>query len=435
MYPSPNKSPMKTIGKRKRRNRVGAYVSKKYKTGTVKMNPRFQLGKSSNMIPLKFRMKKMVKQTSAYKGGSMSGGFIRLPKRNSKRTNLVAQYQKTGCVQTNEVSGTVTVNLDVQTAYFGHITCPINQMNFIFVQAFLKKIWADLGVPIKNPQEIILPLTVGDQIIFTWQSKQEPVIVTILTFPFVALDTLAIQAARLVTALFSPLNNYSTYSFIGLRFAPQSTSSFPFKRWDPDRIRVKFACKSSFKLQNVSSYSATDDEADNVANIPLYGKTYSGNNTGVQFSGSNIGTGLFNYTFTGNVGNGIVNSQPTNTSDFDFLKEPINVRTLGRNIIGGKVKVDPGHLVTNVMNWQKSYSFTNYMSLIYGQTVNNDLAPFVRMGKFCFYGLEKMINLGPLSGGNMKFFYEINLQSMASCTIGKNTYTGQNFSNQIVNFP
>ena len=43
----------------------------------------------------------------------------------------------------------------------------------------------------------------------------------------------------------------------------------------------EFDCKSSFKIQNRSS-NGVDDDADDVDNIPLYGKSYYGKSNGMN---------------------------------------------------------------------------------------------------------------------------------------------------------
>lgn len=431
VYPSPDKTPVRNLKRKASRVDYGG-STKKTRPGYL---GRPTTGFSGRNIPAKYRYKPMKRKTPVRSSNrqinSMSAGFVRLPKRNSKRIDDVAKFQRIGCVQTNEVSGTVTCPTTVDTVYFGHITCPVSQLNFIFCESLLKKLHYDLGVPIRSSQEVLSPLTVGDQIIFNFQTKMNGATALTLNFNFIALDTLSIQAARLVGLLFNNATNYSELDLVGVRFAPQATSNFSFKRWDAGRIRVRFASKSSLKVQNVSAYSATDDEADNVANIPLYGKTYSGNNTGVQFQGRQVIVGS---NFTGGISTGVIFNQP-DSNDNMYLKEPINAKTLGSKVVGGKIKIDPGHLVTNVLNWKKGYTMANYLTLVYDQINQTDVAPFIKIGKFCFYGLEKMINLGPTAGGNMKFFYEINLQSMATVTIGRNTYTGQDFSSQVVNYP
>lgn len=168
---------------------------------------------------------------------------------------------------------------------------------------------------------------------------------------------------------------------------------------------ITLESKSSLKIQNRSK-NALGSEADEVDNVPLYGKQYSGKGSGVHpiKKGSNIA--LFAWPATGVI-------QATGTAQ--FMKEPPNGYEFEEAVKVGKAKLEPGEIKTSVIYDRTSCHIDKYFAaLIRGTGALVPAYPRLNIGKFRLFALEKMIETNNELPINMLFAYENNTKLACS---------------------
>jgi hypothetical protein len=170
-------------------------------------------------------------------------------------------------------------------------------------------------------------------------------------------------------------------------------------QYDLKRAKMAYYIKSSLKIQNRTTNTATSTEADDVDNVPLYGKAYDG--PGNYFS---LGENYFspahntqqNFFIRGNL-----STEP--------MAEPLPVGQFKRLKTCGKAHLDPGQIKTSVLTDSGKMGF-NMLTLKLGasEAATNILA----IGKQRVYILEKMIQsvaTGDATG--IKLAYEVDFKS------------------------
>jgi len=182
---------------------------------------------------------------------------------------------------------------------------------------------------------------------------------------------------------------------------------------DMTRMRVQLYSKSSLKVQNRTINSAGNDEVDDVDNVPVYGKMYSGNGNFIMHQDVAIGPNgtstLLPAVCTAKFAAGSAMCEPQPLS---FIKKANKI---------AKIKLDPGDIKTNIIVSSHSFNL-NVLSKMYSRSGADVAASFdgFNVGKFSFIHVEKMIQAVATTDVNaMNIAYEVDTKSGCIITAPK----------------
>lgn len=184
-------------------------------------------------------------------------------------------------------------------------------------------------------------------------------------------------------------------------------------RCDMARMKVQLYAKSSLKIQNRTINASGNSEADDVDNVPLYGKMYSGNGNYIFHQDVTIGPPAALSTLPAvvvakfQIGSPLCEPQP-----LSFIKKANKI---------SKVHLDPGQIKTSVLVFKKNINI-NVLTKLYARSGADILANFdgLSLGKFSFVHVEKMIQAVATTDVNaMNIAYEVDTKSGCIITAPK----------------
>jgi len=287
-------------------------------------------------------------------------------------------------MMTNEkgdiIAGSLTDNW--QSVLLAHANYGKGQLTKVLAYSLLKAGLAKCNIDVYNPYDVVN--TSGRTLTFYIAYKTTP---TALTFSFVntiITDTTTFQAVAndLETKILTITGTNTTPILCQLRieYSLVATPAIPAAQialLDLKRTKVELYSKSSFKMQNRSVTVAGDNEADDVDNVPLYGKQYDG---------------AGNYFYAGDIyylaGTGdLFNSRTEGCPPSSLLVEPQPLSVIKRAKTIGKLLMEPGAVKTSVLTDRRSMNINILIKMLCRYTVDN----IVPIGKFRLFHLEKML--------------------------------------------
>lgn len=285
--------------------------------------------------------------------------------------------------------------------YVGHATMPRDRVFEQTWQSILKLLCTKMNIRIRDFDAPLseIPIPATSQFRFTFKADANTPTTSTESYVVVAGDTFntvvdyfaAVCKSELLLDIMP-----STFAYVGDGGIQNASIAL-------EALMLHFDVKSTLKIQNRSINSTGNDEADEVDNVPLYGKSIGGNGTGVQarFPGSSAPAQIF-----GKLTNGLISKVNQDVN----AKEPLSGYFWPKSTEQGKVHLDPGCLKTSVLTTRKNISFRqilkNYSTLPFANT-----GQIVSVGKYRFFQLEKMIDTGVTI--NLIIAYELN--SSMSC--------------------
>jgi len=144
-------------------------------------------------------------------------------------------------------------------------------------------------------------------------------------------------------------------------------------------LTCTLACKSTLKIQNRSITTVGENEADDVDNVPLYGKSYGGMGAGCTHISQSV-------SFMANEDTGIIDNQGATA-----IQEPPNPAEFDNCKTAGKARIEPGHIKTSVLSNTMRLSFNELVQAVSSvdPTVTKGVAT---KGSYRFFCLEKMLD-------------------------------------------
>lgn len=392
---------------------------------------------------------------------SNSSGFIkrgRRVKRKFKRRSVRRIFK--GVERTYEFGNTVQSQY---TAYLGHATCPPAVLMRITLEAMLKQLMMRAGGIFASLRETIVGTAANDRIDFTFRHAPDQALQDgFITFNG-ALSIQDIASFMMLNDVFRYNNNPSnTGAYMGdiefhrFSYNPIEGSQLRKSQINTQQYVVDLHCKSTLKIQNRSVNTGNDDDADDVDNVPLYGKTYEGSGLGTPFT-SDIAQGvpnpqpLYYKNFYGGTYDGVI----YRSGDvIEELREPVRAQQFAKVKLGGKARLEPGHIKTSKLQFHKKFYFNTIMNLVIkliGQRLpdNGESAapqqylPFVPgytqrhlgqlffPGKFRFIGFEKIMEAQSDNPVSMTLAFEHNLNISAMCVSKFTTITAPGYESAL----
>lgn len=238
----------------------------------------------------------------------------------------------------------------------------------------------------------------------------------------VGTTTWATLANGIRTQLFTYLETYPygvlTNLLIRRRNAPKEIENY-----DMRRARLTFKCKSSLKIQNRTINSAGNTEADEVDNVPLYGKSYEGNGNYIKY----IPSGQFSAPFYSIIGttSGTVVNTGFMQETFDksqSMSEPPKASQLFNVSKNGKCHLDPAELKTSVIFHTITISLNTFFNKF---RIQGTMVPETKLGNYRLFAFEKMLKTGPeaTAATQMKIAYEVDEKRYCKISVPKSPVT------------
>jgi len=359
--------------------------------------------------------------------------------KNGRRDKLIQD----GVNFVRETSGTIEPAVTVPTIFVGHGTCvqtPLRQQIWrAIIKRMYEKVFQDSPSDLNEAffQKETAVFNLQWRYVSTGTQQSSNVDTTIITSTS---NPLGLMSCETVAMWFAdatrPFNvasstslqdgqkmlerlEYYEYFIDGSTPAKPITTNRHYIKLEQSKIHVD--CKSSLKLQNRSIGSEGNDEADDVDNVPIYGRQYFGKGTDfMHVSATNLGTSRQPRSFTVSNLDGLIFND--NTDNVNALREP----PLPGEIIGvksaTKARLDPGEIKTSNLSWREKIKLnTIYPTFIPASSATARVKRST-YGTSTFFGLEKMINTGTVG---MKIAYENQFRIRVSFVEVRNRVTAQ----------
>lgn len=335
----------------------------------------------------------------------------------TKKKKFYLDKKTAGVSVCREMGDATALTTNAQSVLVGHATCTVEHTMFL-VACAISKFWA-----IKNDlqwtelSQFILPTIGYSTRVVNIYGKAEPKSVTsstVLTTNIIGASTTWLS---FVTDIATKLRDFFRTNPYGLLTQLQdeiSGSGIVYKTYDLRRAKVLLTMKSTLKIQNrtKSVSGATND--DDVDNVPIYGKSYSG-------SGNFIGYN--NYDSSGRNVEYIMPASSQTSGDVKqtylagVMSEPPRVSQLVNVSKSGKAHLDPGEIKTSVVYHTIKIGLNQ---LFIKLKMHASQTPLISLGNFRYFVFEKMIKTGTdIASQTMSIGYELDEKSYCVFTAPK----------------
>jgi len=432
----PPSSPIRGLSMRRTPFRVSANVPAKFAKFVPYVGPALSAGqsayrgyKSARKAYSKFKGTPIApkRRSTGSSSNSRSAGFF---KTDGLTPNQMTKFLNQGVILHNE-HGEVITDAVRQVIYVGHSTTPAKSIMKVTFAALLKTLFKKAGLKIKNwDSPILFGANIPARVELSYKLKegdQETLVAFVLTIAS-TLDNVA-------SAMMTWINIFNADSFpkVLTRIAYyHDIGTFGSSRLiaydlDLSSCTVEFLCLSHLKIQNRTINSTGNDQADDIDNVPIYGRSFDVNNTGTQFRDYNQPASAGKPILVTDPEFGSINyaPQPAATGTTFYNEVPLPQQIVGCKS-HGKAHLDPGQIKTSKLVTTKTSGLNKIISLYktYNQITNTNVDMFW-MGQSRFFGFEKMINAVAMTSTNQfNLAFEHDLKIGAICRQYENHQTG-----------
>lgn len=153
--------------------------------------------------------------------------------------------------------------------------------------------------------------------------------------------------------------------------------------------QFQYMAKSSLKIQNRSISTVANVEADDIDNVPVYGKGYSGKGTGTRVLTDQTPGAV---TLLADSTYGVIKlASSVMGSEYNEPPQPFEFANVKRT---GKVRIEPGHIKTSILYDSRTCDFNGlFRQIISALNYTGTAAPRSPIGSFRFFGIEKILNV------------------------------------------
>lgn len=334
---------------------------------------------------------------------STSKGFVSLKKKGLKAYKDVNKIAKFGVLYRLEAGNVITPK---RCGYVGHGTMPYRLVVNHVWRAILKALVSKTGVAIQDFLDVMTnDYSVGTSITTRFRYNYDPNNQTPSTYTLAGGETYEYVALELAK-LFD--DKGPDFQIISIELLEESQTGGSTKREEINLVDSKlvFDVKSSLKIQNRSKNSL-GSEADEVDNVPLYGKSYESSSQALRYFHEPTGTYK---RFAVNKKNGLMDlTVDSNGVGEGMFAEPPPPKLFVGITKCGKIHLDPSQIQTSVLTEKFTISMDNFIAKIVGVDANDSTGVVkVRreLGKCRVFGLEKMLEVNT---GSEQTIVEMNI--------------------------
>jgi len=372
------------------------------------------------MRPVKRRA--VYRTTGSYKGKFRKG-------RNSK--SPFTKYIAKGFVHTTEVNGTLG---DPDVLYVGHSAISGAQaLEFVAMSLLRKLLWDISRLSIDN---VVTPLygIAGSAVTYQFNlytTNPDTIAEAQISYNTVASDsifTIVGNVAGGVTGtwsgLMTALQAYATgaseamptrLEVAKLDFSTLGTTYRILGQLNLMNTSCHLYSESELKIQNRTLGADASADATDVTNNPLVGRSYQFRGGVPYIKTNNIeGRAVLLDRMLDNTGSLLARG-----ASFTHLayREPIEPKMFVNCVKSSKIRLEPGAIKMDKLNWKKSMAFLKFIKLIYSDTRIGNNYTLNIPGKCSIIALEDIINVN--AAQNIALAYEINRKVGVYLTTGK----------------
>jgi len=390
--------------------------SRSRRSSTVPATVRSMLARSRSRAPIRVDRGTSAPRRVRFQGAAMSSSSGRFPKKGKKTYTNADKFLKSGVVYARESSGVLTTTFaeKAQAVLVGHSSLSkiqlVNDISLAYAKWFATTV---LKTQIINFSDTIEQKA---DVYFFYKTHAGAVVSSTAVYSIINSTTWLDIAANFVGVM-GLANAQTGFQFCymtvyGLTAAGSQTSSY---KYDLTKMKFDVYSKSALKIQNRTVNNAANVEEDDVDNVPLYGKFYSGNGNYIEVDDTIIGTGPFSDT---------ISSAPVVTAKFTAsylqqMREPQPLSVVRKATGIGKVHLSPGSIKTSLLSYRQRFGL-NYIVTMLARTGNDLTAATCQifpLGKFKFFHMEKMIQaVGTTDANAITVAYEVDFKCGAICT-------------------
>lgn len=371
------------------------------------------LGAKLLQRPAKKRVPRAKGQSYRY-GGKISRG--------RRKGTVFDRVAEKGFVKRIQCGNVMTSQRAV--GYLAQSDAPVREVVEVFAKALAKKLLEGAGIRLKNDQETILNgQYYGSTVELRYKEKDGGVIQT-KEWNITSTTTLEQLAGQnnpgIAYWLLYTVAGQSTLptQMLTLRyyveFGTLGTARLIQSEIDLTGVTVTLDCHSQLKMQNRTVNSASNNEADDVDNVPLDGKFYDFSSNGTQYKDYNEPTAAGGAIVTTHPNYGILpTTLPVETGSLMFKDVPLKSQFIGCKK-NGNWKIQPASIKTSDIRSHMRMSLQKFISTALTKVTAGTSTGFQQfwLGKTRIFAFEKMIMASIASEVNqitMAFDHEINI--------------------------
>lgn len=343
----------------------------------------------------------------------------------------MADYMFKGACMSFEQGDVVTSTR--QAIYLAHSTCPRRTTLKVVIAGLLKYLFRKAGIKIKNWVEPVLEGANIPARIEIKYKQYDGEIVT--TAPFLVPITKTFDA--LVNDVSVWVNGFTPGTYPTMMLSMQyyhdvgTIGSSRLVAYDIDltAVDVHLFSKSALKIQNRTINSDGNDQADDVDNVPLYGRHFTVRGNGTVFRDFNTPVAAGTPQLRTDTIYGVLNYSVLASEVGSTLYNEVALKNQLLGVTAhGPAHLDPGEVKTSKLTFTKTINFNKFLSLYYARfppttAVTLDPQPF-NFGISKIFGFEKMINAVTVTATNApKIAYEHQLDIGSYVTVYQNHQT------------
>lgn len=321
-----------------------------------------------------------------------------------------SRLMKLGVFETREDGDTLGSAVDCQ--WIGHASIVTDRAIIVIFRALIKALFNTMGQTIPNFEEDCYANS-GDSLILRYRTAPDAASASVL-YAFGASQTYFTVARDLAATFVAAAGSQSTnVVFETLEFSSTTRINQIHLR----NADIEFYFKSDLKVQNRSVTVAADNEADDVNNVPLFGRTYSGSGTGLLINAGNVSP-VASTMLLADKGTGLITL--TNSS---WAREPVQPWNMVKPGKAGKVHFDPGEIKTSTIVSRGKMNLSKFYNMIWKSL--NTTYPQTYFGKYQVMALEKVLDPAVNQAAKlaMTISYELQQRFGAYITPKKNNHT------------
>lgn len=363
-------------------NKTALPKKKAAQQSAVKRSPGFDVFRGGNIKKLRPR--------NMGASSSKSSGFFK--KSSRRKLNTFEKVGARGITVCNELGGVLTGPL-MRTGYVGHAIFTRSFLRYNVARAFVKWIARQLKIDIVDfassfPTEVPTGSAISVALCHrtSWTGTVTETLLSITpgttTFEQIAQEIYTLASA------FTPSGQFTS-----IRISHGNGTRFVYSML---KSKIDVYVKSTLKIQNRTINASGNLQADDVDNVPLYGKSYYGTGNYIQmnyndFAPNNAQTDIYLIAPSGTT---VSLDPPTiangETGTVNPFTEPPKKNQLF-NVKGvGKAHLDPGQVKTSVLYYRKVFSLNKVFQAASGTDgTSNQLCNIGKYRIFCF---EKMLD-------------------------------------------
>jgi hypothetical protein len=352
-----------------------------------------------------------------------------------KVTTQADRFAAAGFVKKMEFGGQV-VDSGRQVVYIAHSTMPAQQVTRVMISALLKKLLNIAQHRVKSEDEAIIQgQYYNSEVVFSYKLRDGGIIQE-QKFVVGTSTTLADLSQSVFAWIFGLSETVNLPGqFLVLRyfveFGTTVTARMLQAELDLTTVSFSFYSKSHLKIQNRTVNSDGNDQADDVDNVPLYGKFFDYNSNGTIYRDYNDPSTATSSAITTSPVYGLLPSTiGSDTSTKMYVEVPDRTQFVGCQKVG-KSNLDPGEIKTSTITTNCTFSMGKLITTLLARKPNSTQTTTgqpaynqIWIGKTRLFSWEKMINSVAMTAVNQfNLAFEHQLEIGCIVSVKRSNYT------------